>query len=152
MVFEPLLELCSRLKKIYDSLREANQAFLTSDGTVEKLNALLDQREFALAECQDIELELKNFYVDQASETTEPTFALILDNLEKQSGESSSLISDLKKSLAGLVESDRQIEERIKTEKNLTSEELKKVRRGSGLLRGYAPADYMDSCFIDKVK
>ena len=161
MAIDPsLLRSLERLSDLYSALHNGNIDFLKQDDRPEHLNLLLDLRELSYEEIKGLLSEMVEALQDNiAAKIPELQTSgsgsvrdLIVLLSEVFPEDSSRWREKLRQALEQLVQSDQRVYETIEKRKAGISNQLKTVRRGSRLMRGYRQADPMGSCFIDKIK
>ena len=76
--------------------------------------------------------------------------ALLL--LEREIPDMQGTLRDIRLSLKSLVGADRDVQNILEKSKGAIETEIKKLRLGANLLKGYLQPDETGSCFNDKVK
>ncbi len=143
-----------RLTATYRELAAAHRAFLAGPPTADRLNPLLDQREVSFTLSRDLEADLAATLAAAAAvpAASPPTLAAIAAALARELPGGAALIDDLRQALTEVVDTDRQIQALLEKSRDALDGEIKKIRRGANLLKGYLQPDETGSCFIDKVK
>lgn len=166
-----LTQTLERLVATYRELAEAHRAFLAGPPTADRLTPLLDQREVSFAESRDLETDLAVTLAATAAPSGPPasaakggegpetrpaapptTLASLAAAVERALPGGPALVADLRQALTEVVDTDRQIQAVLETSRAALDGEIKKIRRGANLLKGYLQPDDTGSCFIDKVK
>ncbi|MFZ2958349.1 MAG: hypothetical protein WA705_15790 [Candidatus Ozemobacteraceae bacterium] len=147
----PLLDIIDRLASAWRQLDEGNEAFLSGEISAERLDPLLEQREVGFAESRHFEEELIVVFQECFPERKETDFGKIWDGLSREPAAEDRMIP-ARKALERLVESNKRVEERLKSAREDLNAQIKQTRKTGRALRGYTQANPMGSCFIDKIK
>ncbi|MBF0499030.1 MAG: hypothetical protein HQM09_02760 [Candidatus Riflebacteria bacterium] len=146
-----LFDIVDRLAAVWRLLVDGNEDFLSGEPTAERLNPLLEQREMGFAESRHFEEELVQTFHEVFPDRAKADFRIVWDTLGAEPG-AHERIFPARQALESLVESNRRVEERLKSARTDLNEKLKQNRRAGRILRSYTQADPMGSCFIDKIK
>lgn len=145
---QEIFSILTRFRDILSHLEQANQTLLKSDDKLQELPGILDQRDLTLEMLKDLENEV----FSRVTRENSANLGGFLYSARKNGRIADDAWEEFSAVLEKFQKTNLEIEEFLKKEKLDTAEILKKVRQGSSVLRGYAPAKNSQSCFIDKVK
>jgi|GEM_PF-2978191 len=141
-----------RLIGLYKTLHEANTTFLKDAYSTDKLNSLLEQREISFQEVKKIEDELISLSTALFVDLKLKNLPEVIVQIEKSYQEGKSIAEACRTSLNDLVVSDKAVQECLSKEKAGITKQIKVLRRGSAVIKGYRQSDPKGSCFFDKIK
>lgn len=149
----PFFAILHAMTRFWEDLTRDNLAFLNQQVGDDELRALLDQRELVLEENRSLE---QRFLAEWNTDTGNPPVQRLseaLDHLEKQHPAGESALIAFRQALEQLIDSDRQVQEKLEQSRQGLESQLKSLKRSSSLVKGYKQVTpYDGSCFIDKIR
>ncbi|OIP25200.1 hypothetical protein AUK22_08265 [bacterium CG2_30_54_10] len=149
---ESIVRCLDRILAIYLFLTSADRTFIEGTPTSERLLPLLDQREVSFAELGELQNDLVEALREAFSQKKMNSLPEALLLLEREIPDMQGTLRDIRLSLKSLVGADRDVQNILEKSKGAIETEIKKLRLGANLLKGYLQPDETGSCFIDKVK
>ncbi|HNW37008.1 MAG TPA: hypothetical protein PKM25_18860 [Candidatus Ozemobacteraceae bacterium] len=148
-----LLGGLQRLTLLYGELAENARSLLEiTEASSDRVLQILDHRDLALLEVKDVELELVSALNESRAANSAFGLAQVVEALEGGAMPALEGVVRFKSALKTLVEVDEAVQKKFKETHAGLDAEIKRLRRGSSLVRGYRQADPMGSAFIDKIK
>jgi hypothetical protein len=147
-----LVQALERLISTHRDLAAAHQEFLAGPPTADRLAPLLDQREVTFALARDLENDLAVTLAEVLPGEATAGLSALAALLARELPEGPRLVEEWRQAVAAVVATDRDVAAVLDQARAQLSEEIKKIRRGASLLKGYLQPDETGSCFIDKIK
>lgn len=147
-----LVQALERLIGTHRDLAAAHHDFLAGPPTAERLGPLLDQREVSFTLARDLENDLVATLTEALPGQTAIGLAPLAALLTQELPEGPHLVGEWRQAVAEVVAADRDVQAALDQACTRLGEEIKKIRRGANLLKGYLQPDETGSCFIDKIK
>jgi len=148
-----LLGGLQRLTLLYGELTENARLLLgTTDISTDRLLQMLDHRDLALLEVNNVELELVSALNESRAENSAFGLSQVIEALEGGAMPALEGVVRFKSALKTLVEVDEAVQKKLQETHAGLDAEIKRLRRSTNLVRGYRQANPTGSAFIDKIK
>ena len=141
-----------QMTSLFCDLTHANEEFLAGEQSEAKVAVLLETRDEAISKLSTLESHIVEAVVAIKPELAPKGTAF---EIVKQLGDDlldDETLTSFREALENLVHSDQTAAHEIEEAKTILSEEIKKLRRGNALMKGYIQSDLSGSCFVDKIK